>query len=272
MSSINDQLTRLVDGPMKRLELAQTIDIDLVTLGGAEKSLILATDKSKMAAIDGKLGQDRQALRAKIENAVAGAPVDSKPQWTALNAAVNQWAFVQDKIRDAVKTGATQQAHDLSVGEASRLIGEAEKQIEALVKVDHGHLGKAKDAAEARYYSARTMMLTIVVGSLAIGIAAALWIALSISRALGRAGALAQAVAGGDLTKTIENASRDEVGDLIGHINEMVARLRQVVQEALSAADNVSAGSQELSSSSEELSQGATEQASSTEEASSSME
>jgi methyl-accepting chemotaxis protein len=52
----------------------------------------------------------------------------------------------------------------------------------------------------------------------------------------------------------------------------MVEKLRQIVAEALTAAQNVSAGSQELSASAEQLSQGATEQASSAEEASSSME
>jgi len=62
------------------------------------------------------------------------------------------------------------------------------------------------------------------------------------------------------------------VGDLVGHINNMVVRLRQVVTDAQSAADNVSSGSQELSASAQQLSQGSSEQASAGEEASSSME
>src|SRR5581483_9744048 len=126
--------------------------------------------------------------------------------------------------------------------------------------------------ASARYDSARTTLLGMVLVSMVIAIGTAVWISLSISRGLGRAGALAQAVAGGDLTQTIKTTSRDEIGDLIGHVNNMVERLRSVVAESLTAAQNVSAGSQELSASSEQLSQGATEQASSTEEASSSME
>jgi methyl-accepting chemotaxis protein len=52
----------------------------------------------------------------------------------------------------------------------------------------------------------------------------------------------------------------------------MVGRLRGVVGDAASAADNVSSGSQQLAASAEQLSQGATEQASSGEEASASME
>src|SRR5699024_8430474 len=115
----------------------------------------------------------------------------------------------------------------------------------------------------------------------------------------------------GDLSQKIDQTSDDEVGDLIRSLNAMTAnlnataavaneiangnllveakkmsdrdtlgialermveKLRQIVSEALTAAQNVSAGSQELSASAEQLSQGATEQASSAEEASSSME
>src|SRR5581483_5389130 len=100
--------------------------------------------------------------------------------------------------------------------------------------------------------------------AMAVAISGAMWIAISISRSLARAGALAQGVAGGDLTKTVDKVSRDEVG----HINDMVLRLRSVVGDSLSAADNVSSGSQEMSAGAEELSSGATEQASAAEEAS----
>src|SRR5579864_9392533 len=55
-------------------------------------------------------------------------------------------------------------------------------------------------------------------------------------------------------------------------LERMVEKLRQIVAEALTAAQNVSAGSQEFSASAEQLSQGATEQASSAEKTSSSME
>ena len=52
----------------------------------------------------------------------------------------------------------------------------------------------------------------------------------------------------------------------------MLDKLKSVVNDALSATQNVASGSHQLSASAEQLSQGATEQASATEEASSSME
>jgi methyl-accepting chemotaxis protein len=156
------------------------------------------------------------------------------------------------------------------------------------------------------------MVLTgAVVVSLLIAIGSALWISLNISRGLSRAVGLADAVAIGDLSHKIEMSSNDEVGDLVKSLNamtinlnataavadsiaggdltvkakrssdkdrlgvaleQMLEKLRNVVSEALLAAQNVSSGSQELSASAEQLSQGATEQASAAEEASSSME
>ena len=81
---------------------------------------------------------------------------------------------------------------------------------------------------------------------------------------------LADQIAQGNL---LVEARRLSDKDTLGiALERMVDKLRQIVAEALTAAQNVSAGSQELSASAEQLSQGATEQASSAEEASSSME
>ncbi len=119
---------------------------------------------------------------------------------------------------------------------------------------------------------AKTILLAIVVASLLIAIAAAFWIALNIARGLAAAVSIANAVAEGDLTRTAKVQSNDEVGDLVIALNGTVEKLREVVGQVTSAAENMSSGSQELSASAEQLSQGSTEQASSTEEASASME
>ncbi|POR45072.1 HAMP domain-containing protein, partial [Bosea psychrotolerans] len=165
-------------------------------------------------------------------------------------------------------------------------------------------------AAEAAAF-AKTLLISILAGSLLIAVAAATWIAINISRGLSSAVSLANAVAIGDLSQAITVKSNDEIGDLVTSLNAMTAnlnataavadaiangdltveakplsekdtlgialenmveKLRDVVSQVNTAAENMSSGSQELSASAEQLSQGSTEQASSTEEASSSME
>jgi methyl-accepting chemotaxis protein len=76
----------------------------------------------------------------------------------------------------------------------------------------------------------------------------------------------------GDLTLTIESNSKDELGQLLAAIKNMVDKLKTVVGDVKKAAEHVALGSQQLSAGSEQMSQGTTEQAASAEEASSSVE
>jgi len=80
---------------------------------------------------------------------------------------------------------------------------------------------------------------------------------------------VAEQIAGGDLTVSVQKASGD---DVFGNAFEDMARsLNQAFSEVRSAVTEVSGGAQQVSSSSQALSQGATEQAGSLEQISSSM-
>jgi methyl-accepting chemotaxis protein len=80
----------------------------------------------------------------------------------------------------------------------------------------------------------------------------------------------AKQVAQGNLM--VEMKKRSEHDELMESLASMVAKLREVVMEVQSAADNVASGGQQMSATAQEMSQGASEQAASAEEVSSSME
>ncbi|KHK02756.1 HAMP domain-containing methyl-accepting chemotaxis protein [Desulfovibrio sp. TomC] len=84
------------------------------------------------------------------------------------------------------------------------------------------------------------------------------------------AAAVAGSLADGDLSVAVTPRSDKDV--LLRSMLEMIERLRDVVGEVQSGAENVASGSEEMSASAESLSQGATEQASAVEESSSAME
>jgi methyl-accepting chemotaxis protein len=89
---------------------------------------------------------------------------------------------------------------------------------------------------------------------------------------LGRLYAVVEEVAAGDLSRSVQAESRDEIGMLFDSIKSMVEKLKEVVADVKTASANVTLGSQQLSSGAEQMSQGATEQAASAEEASASVE
>jgi methyl-accepting chemotaxis protein len=124
---------------------------------------------------------------------------------------------------------------------------------------------------EARESASRTRLVVLVLGVLLAAILAFL-ITRAIAQPLTAAVAVSNQLAEGDLRQKIVVPGKDEVGQLLAAMKNMVERLQTVVGEVQSAAESVSGGSQQLSSTSEEMSQGASEQASSVEEVSSSME
>ncbi|MDP3254682.1 methyl-accepting chemotaxis protein, partial [Bosea sp. (in: a-proteobacteria)] len=176
------------------------------------------------------------------------------------------------RASDIAREGGVIKAIEMTRSEGRRALLETLAAFDAYTVFAQKRMAEIATEATAAAAFAKTLLLSIVAASLLIAIAAAVWIALNISRGVAGAVSIANAVAAGDLTQTAKVQSNDEVGDLVTALNGTVEKLREVVGQVTSAAENMSSGSQELSASAEQLSQGSTEQASTTEEASSSME
>ncbi len=139
---------------------------------------------------------------------------------------------------------------------------------------DAGMTNTDKIAKDTEHSLARAsvIMITGLIIALLLGAAVAWFITRTITKPVAKGVIAANRLAKGDLTTEIEVDSRDEIGELMNALKQMVKSIRDVVTEVNTASENVASGSQELSSSSEEMSQGATEQSAAAEEASSSME
>ncbi len=183
-----------------------------------------------------------------------------------------QLLAVGTRASEIAREGGVIKAIDMSKGEGRKALLETLAAYDAYADFAEKRMAEIAAESTAAAAFAKTLLMAIVTASLLIAVGAALWIALNISRGVAGAVSIANAVAAGDLTQTAKVQSNDEVGDLVTALNGTVEKLREVVGQVTSAAENMSAGSQELSASAEQLSQGSTEQASSTEEASASME
>ena len=156
-----------------------------------------------------------------------------------------------------------------------RMIPLNEKYMEAVANVVSFNKAAADDAAREIGACVGLSQTGILIG-LAIALIVAITISVvvvrSITSPLATAGKLVDQVAHGDLTRTSEVTSTDELGQMLKSMNGMVGSLRKTVSEVAAAANNVATGSEEMSSTAQQLSQGATEQASAAEESTSSME
>jgi methyl-accepting chemotaxis protein len=177
---------------------------------------------------------------------------------------------VYGMIRDGrVKTTAEA---NVAIGEFKDESHKMEGVAAEFAKEGYKRLDHIKELAQIEIKEALRVMIPIVVVVFIFGVAAAILITRSIRRPVDEGVAVANALAGGDLTVSIVVTSKDEMGQLLGALKNMVDKLKQVVGDVIGATDNVASGSQQLSATAQQLSQGATEQAASAEEISSSME
>ena len=230
---------------------------------------------------------------------------------TGITTQSERYTAVIGKILATAHEGGSLHAFAITNGEGHKALTETLSAFDNYVGFVNKRMADLAAAGTEEAAFAKLLLISFIIVSLLIAVGSALWIALNISRGLSRAVGLANAVAIGDLSQTIEVSSNDEIGDLVKALNSMtvnlnatakiadtlahgdltvdakplsdkdtlgialermVEKLRAVVTDTMTATQNMSAGSQELSASAEQLSQGATEQASASEEASSSME
>ncbi len=248
----------------------------------------------------GKLDAEKaEAIRTKVAEFRA-----AYPNWTEMQDQIVALAR-QNTTESNTRAG------ELSMGEGAKVTAVLLQSLTGLNEQIAVDLKATDEATNVQYENSKNLLLAISAALLIFSAVVATWISLNISRGLKRAVNLADAVSIGDLNYEIAHKSNDEIRDLVNSmqtmtsnlrntasladkvadgdltvqptplsekdtlglaLQRMVERLRGVVADALSASDNVSAGSQELSASSEQISQGATEQAASAEEASASME
>lgn len=108
-------------------------------------------------------------------------------------------------------------------------------------------------------------IITIVLGSSYLLIK-------NIREPLDKAVEITKKISKGNLAVKLKADTKDEMGEMISSISIMVEKLREIVTQIITSANNVSDASKQISVSSEQMSQSANLQAASTEEISSSME
>jgi methyl-accepting chemotaxis protein len=131
---------------------------------------------------------------------------------------------------------------------------------------------KSAHDAETTYANARVWVIGALLGCTVLGLLMAWIITRSITGQLRQAVAAANALAEGDLAVHIEVQTGDEVGQLLRAMQNMVAKLSQVVTEVNGGAESLAGASEEVSATAQSLSQASSEQAAGVEETSASME
>ncbi|THU40801.1 methyl-accepting chemotaxis protein [Niastella caeni] len=207
-------------------------------------------------------------------------------------------------------TQSNAEAYNIIINESIGTVEEATAILNRMIQYNKADLANIEANTKVLYIKGRRNMLIIFAIILLAKIAMLYVIISTISKSVQKANVAMQKLAIGDFSTQITDYNKDEIGKVLDQINKttlklqasvaiakkvsegdltvdvnkkpegeletalqnMVLRLRDIVNGIMSGADTIASASQQLSAASQMMSSGATEQAASAEEVASSME
>lgn len=179
-------------------------------------------------------------------------------------------------IRDTVLTTRENGNADSAAAMIDRELDPARKEylsrLQKFVDAQHKAIDDAALDIAANYRSGRNLLATFGALAILLGALSAWRLTAGIVQPLHAAVSVAQRVAQGDLSSSIEVKSRDETGQLLQSIKEMIFSLRDTVSRVRNGTESIVTASRQIAAGNQDLSSRTEEQAASLEQTAASME
>ena len=134
------------------------------------------------------------------------------------------------------------------------------EQLNKLIAINTTGAKQASDQAGRSYDSAITGIVVVAVAAALLTVLLAWLLTRSIVTPLRKALEVAESIAGGNLSKVIEDDGKDEPARLISALSTMQTNLRQTIQHIAGSATQLASAAEELSAVTEEASKGLQQQ------------
>jgi methyl-accepting chemotaxis protein len=275
-SQMNDKAEEMYNNELMGLSYIKEANINLVYIGRARANFLLATTQQERERHQASIAKSSAALKDYVAKARPLFVSDrARELFNDFNSTSEDYQADMQRALSLAATKKLAERDDTLAELLESARAKADKLDNMLTELTQQKEARAKQASddtEALYHAGRTMMISLIAGGVLLGIVLGFLISRSVTLPLGRAVEVANRLAEGDLTLQVEADGRDETGQLLFAMRNMVEKLQQVVTEVNGGAEALAGASEEVSATAQSLSQAASEQAAGVEETSASME
>ena len=273
MSRIETRLTQIVDDNNVKIFAISAVADNFRDISLAVSNMVVQDDpaelqkqidalaaarvrygKAKKTFLETELNEQEKALLAKLDASIAS----TKPK--------------VDKTVELRLAGSRAESAENMTRHSGPGTAAAIGIIDEIVAFEKEQARQTATDAKAAYASARNQVLAISLLAMLAGILVAWFITRSIIRPIRAAVKVAETVASGDLSSTIDVSRRDEMGQLMQALKNMNDSLNRIVGDVRGGTDAIALGSDEIAHGNLDLSARTEQQASALEETASSME
>ena len=273
ISSLNAQVTVMVKEQFPKTVATGNLSESIAIIGRHLRNAYLYSGAERQKSLDG-VASERKVITENLEKLDKLITSEKgKDMLGKVKSARLAYVGSQEKALEMIKADAKKEEFvGLLQGDLRKTQTDYINTISALNDFQTELMEKAGTDAETAATSANRLLIIIgIVASLLTGLFG--WfITRSITRPVNEALSVTQRLAEGDLTVTIEDISKDEIGQMLLAQQNLIAKLNQIIGEVKGAADALSNAAGQVSATAQSLSQSSSEQAASVEETTASIE
>ncbi|WP_105428888.1 methyl-accepting chemotaxis protein [Neorhizobium sp. T6_25] len=239
LGGLNDASVKMVDGPVRRLELALTANVNEVDAVRAQKNALLATNLADAAKFHKEADDNTELMFKAVQEGLSIASPEGRPYWEKLLTIGKQFQQKSNDLQAVQARGDQAGALALSMGDLRTMTADMGEAIKVLLDVQRKGMANTEKANQDLFASTMMVLSVASIAAVLIAIGAAFWITLGINNGLKKIASVANAVAIGDLNQKVEVKTNDEVKDLIDTVNVMTGNLRNTaaIAERISEGD-----------------------------------
>lgn len=265
--------TRIIEQDWIKAEAASTINATTRDQVRRTLEIVLSSDPAQITQADARIENNKKIIADAITvlEKLVHLP-EGKTFLTDIRQKREFFVGSFSKARQLVADGKHDEAVALINSETLPAIDALQDPINALAALQKKVVVASSAEAQRRIDSASELMIGLAILGLLIGVVAARFITRSITHPVDQALELAQRVAEGDLTGTVQVSGKDEMGRLLQALQTMNESLVRIVGEVRGGSETISTATTQIAAGNLDLSQRTEEQAAALEQTAASLE
>ncbi len=272
IDALNEEIENMVLDKFPKTVIANDMIDALNAIARQLRNAYIYSGAEQQKSLDA-IPEQRKIITDRIEKLEKTITSD-KGKELLKNVQATRVAYVanQDKFLELLKAEKRAEIVTLMQGDLRKTQTEYQGAINTLIEFQTDLMTKAgKDADETANGAERLIMILGVIASL-LTVLFGWFVTRSITQPVAEALKVTRRLADGDLTVSISDVSKDEIGQMLSAQQGLISKLNQIIGEVKGAADALSNAAGQVSSTAQSLSQSSSEQAASVEETTASIE
>ncbi|MEA4827213.1 MAG: methyl-accepting chemotaxis protein [Clostridium sp.] len=254
MKKINSNVTSIYEVNLVGIDSINKLKTNLVQIR-ANILLILDQDnRANIQAIENdidKLTNEDEKIIGEYKKTITTN--EDKEIFDQFEKLLNDYRTSRKELIDFVKAGKYSEA-DATFVNVSKIRTDMFAVLDKSIELNNKLAVSNYEGSMSAYKSSINMIITIIVLGLFIAILLGIIISKMISKQLNEILVFTEALGEGDLTKTIDIDTNDEIGKVVKALNKSIENIKNLVSQIITSAENINSTSEELSATTEEIS------------------